>query len=171
MKYLLLGTIIGTHGLNGHIKFISSSYFLEERLLSGSAVYVGKDESHLQSMEVESFKYSPKNILLKLQQINTLEEAEKLKGQYLFVLKDDLQLEEDTYFFTDLEKCNVYDEDNNLLGQVIKVEEFPAQITLRVKGNNNKIFFVPFIEEFIILVNIESKSIIIKVIEGMLWKL
>ena len=72
------------------------------------------------------------------------------------------------YYFSDLEKCEVFDEDNNLLGKVIKVEEFPAQITLRVKSKSGKVFFVPFIEQFIIDVNIIDKSIKIKVIEGML---
>ena len=52
MEYNLLGTIIGTHGLDGNIKFISSSYFLEERLQEGNLVYLGKDINSLQKYEV-----------------------------------------------------------------------------------------------------------------------
>lgn len=170
MEYNLLGTIIGTHGLDGNIKFISSSYFLEERLQEGNLVYLGKDINSLQKYEVEYFRYSPKYISLKLKGIDSIEFAEKLKGVSIFVLKEDLVLDQGMYYFSDLQKCEVFDELNNFLGKVIKVEEFPAQITLRVKSKSGKVFFVPFIEQFIIDINIIDKSIKIKVIEGMLWK-
>ena len=51
---------------------------------------------------------------------------------------------------------------------VKEVEEFPAQITLRVKSLKGKDFFVPFIEAFIKNVDVESKKIIIHFMEGML---
>lgn len=170
MEKLLLGTIISTHGLTGSVKFISYSYFLDERLQEGKTIFVGKDENNVQEYEVELFKHSPKFAILKIKEINTVEEAEKLKGNFIYVDKSDLTLDDDTYYFTDLEKCQVIDENNNLLGHVNKVEEFPAQITLRVKNLKGKEFFVPFIDAFILDVDIKNKTIKIKVIGGMLWK-
>ena len=64
--------------------------------------------------------------------------------------------------------CDVYDTESRLLGKVKRVEEFPAQITLRVSRNDKPDFFVPFIKEFIDNVDINNKKIIIKVMEGML---
>lgn len=168
MEKLLLGTIIGTHGLTGSVKFISYSYFLDKRLQNGKSVYIGKSEADVQEYEVESFKQSPKFSILKLKEINVIEEADKLKNNYIFVNKQDLILDNDTYYFQDLEKCKVIDEKNNLLGHVIKVEEFPAQITLRVKKLDGKEFFVPFIDQFILKVDIKNSLIQIMVIGGML---
>lgn len=168
MSYLKLGTIIGTHGLDGSIKFISSSYFLEERLQAGKNIYLSNDGSTMQKMEVCEFKHMPKFAVVKLKEIDKIELAESFKSFDIFVKKDELALDEDTYYFSDLENCLVYDENNNLLGKVNRVEEFPAQITLRVKKDDGKDFFVPFIDKFIINVNIQTKEIKIKVIEGML---
>ena len=53
---------------------------------------------------------------------------------------------------------------HEILGKVSKVEEFPAQITLRVQRKGKPDFFVPFIKQFIINVDIENKEIIINVI-------
>ena len=76
-------------------------------------------------------------------------------------------LEDGFYYFLDLEKCNVVSE-GKIIGKVIKVEEFPAQITLRVKSTEGKEFFVPFIKAFIKNVSLESKEIEIELWEGML---
>ena len=66
--------------------------------------------------------------------------------------------------------CPTYyqDEKKNILGIVKNVEEFPAQITLRVSRKNGKDFFVPFIKQFIKNVDIRNKQIEIVVLEGML---
>ena len=71
-------------------------------------------------------------------------------------------------YYEDLIGSIVYDENNKRLGKVKKVEEFPAQITLRVARDYNRDFFVPFIKEFIVSTDIENKKIVIKVMEGML---
>ena len=82
--------------------------------------------------------------------------------------KDRKDLEVGYYFYEDLVGCSIIDQSKNELGIVNKVEEFPAQITLRVKRQNGKDFFVPFVKQFIKKVDIDAKKIYIEVIEGML---
>ena len=79
-------------------------------------------------------------------------------------------LDDDMYFFCDLEGCTVIDnETKQELGVVESVEEFPAQLTLSVKSNKtDKIFFVPFVEAFVVDVDIENKKIYINVIKGLI---
>ena len=103
-----------------------------------------------------------------MEEIQDKETADKLKSESLFGVKDLSLLEKGYYYFSDLETCDVFDQNGKKLGQVIKVEEFPAQNTLRVRNNKGKDFFVPFIKEFIIDVNIGEKKIVVKVIGGML---
>ena len=95
-----------------------------------------------------------------------------VKAHFLFkdssVIKDNKDLEKNSYFYSDLRGCKVIDESKNVLGNVKEVEEFPAQVTLRVKRDNKPDFFVPFIKEFIKEVDIDEKTITIHVLEGML---
>ena len=68
----------------------------------------------------------------------------------------------------DLVGCKVLDEKGQELGVVKEVEEFPAQLTLRVKRAGKEDFFVPFVKAFIRRVDINKKEIEINVIGGML---
>ena len=81
-----------------------------------------------------------------------------------------LQLPIQDFGFCDLEGCKVLDnETDEELGIVESVEEFPAQLTLSVKSNKtDKIFYVPFVEAFVVDVDIESKKIYINVIKGLI---
>ena len=64
-------------------------------------------------------------------------------------------------------KFEVILEDKSVIGKVIKVEEYPAQSTLRVKTNNKEIL-IPFVNAFIKKVDIKNKTITVRLIEGML---
>ena len=74
----------------------------------------------------------------------------------------------DTYFYSDLRGCKIIDKNGNNLGIVKEIEEFPAQITLRVSRQGKPDFFVPFIEVFIAKIDIKNKEITINVMEGLL---
>ena len=105
-----------------------------------------------------------------LKEISSIEVAEKYIGYRVYINKEDATLDDDMYFFCDLEGCKVLDnETDEELGIVESVEEFPAQLTLSVKSNKtDKIFYVPFVEAFVVDVDIESKKIYINVIKGLI---
>ena len=105
-----------------------------------------------------------------LKDISSIEVAEKYIGYGVYINKEDATLDDDMYFFCDLEGCKVLDnETEEELGIVESVEEFPAQLTLSVKSNKtDKIFYVPFVEAFVVDVDIESKKIYINVIKGLI---
>ena len=165
MEYLLLGHIAGSFGLDGTLKVISTSTFQDARYQKGNKIYLGREKKEL---TVETYRTNGKFDFVKVLEIQDKETADKLKSESLFGIKDLSLLDKGFYYFSDLETCDVFDEDTNKIGKVIKVEEFPAQITLRVRNNKGKDFFVPFIKEFILDVDIESKKIVVRVIGGML---
>lgn len=171
-EYLLLGFVTDSFGLDGTLKVLSKTQFGDLRYQKGNKVFLfnSKENKRIEA-KVESYRHNGLFDYVKLDIINTKEEAETYKQFELQVIKDNEILEEGEYYYVDLVGCEVFDENNNLLGKVKEVEEFPAQITLRVARNGNKDFFVPFLEVFIKNVDIENKKIIINVIEGMLWEL
>ena len=167
MEYLTLGTVIDAFGLDGTLKVISSTYFAEKRYKKDAKILLFNKKNEYEILTIVSFRTNKGIDFIKTQEITTKEEALERKGSFLKVEKDNSTLNKGDYYFSDLEKCDVYDNESRL-GKVIKVEEFPSVITLRVKRDNGKDFFVPFIKEFIKKVDIKNYKIYINVIEGML---
>ena len=168
MDYLRLGKVIDAFSLDGTLKILSSSYFSEKRYQKGNNVYLVSPNNERLLYTVEAYRNQKDIDFVKLKEITSKEEALERKGWFVEVSKDTSVLSKGDYYFSDLEECEVYDENNKRLGKVKKVEEFPAQITLRVARDFNRDFFVPFIKEFIVSTDIENKKIVIKVMEGML---
>lgn len=163
MEKLLLGYVISSFSLDGTMKILSKTNMSEKRYAKGNLIYLAdKEENIVKELTVSSFRHSGEIDFVKFNEITTKEEADSYKSYSLLVDKTD-DLEDGFYYFSDLEKCNVVSE-GKIIGKVIKVEEFPAQITLRVKSIEGKEFFLPFIKEFIKNVSIEKLEI-----EAVLW--
>ena len=169
MEYLSLGKIIDSFGLDGTVKVFSTTDNAKKRYQKGNKVFLcGEDEASRQELTVVSYRSSGRLDYVKFEEISSPEEASLFKGFEIQVIKDQKDLKEGYYFYSDLRGCAIVDRDGKVYGIVKEVEEFPAQITLRVKRENGKEFFVPFIKEFIVKVDIDNKKIIINYMEGML---
>lgn len=167
MEYLSLGVIIGSFSLDGSLKILSSTDFAENRYQEGNALYLRKD-NELVPVTVNKYRRSGELDIVSFLEINTVEEALAKKGYEVLIDKKEAILPKNYYHFYELEQCEVYDDKDHLLGKVNKVEEYPAQITLKVKTKEGKLFQVPFVDAFIKKIDIKNKKIIINVIEGML---
>ena len=171
MEYLKLGTILDSFGLDGTIKVYSTTNNKKMRYKKGTHIFLyNPNNESREEYEVISFRTTGQFDFVKLNGVSTPEKEKKFKGFEIHTIKDRNDLDVGYYFYSDLEGCNVLNGEKEILGKVSKVEEFPAQITLRVQRKGKPDFFVPFIKQFIINVDIENKEIIINVIEGMLWK-
>ena len=167
MEKLLLGYIISSFSLDGTVKVLSKTNMSEKRYTKGNKVYLAdKNENIVKELTVSSFRSAGEIDFVKFDEITTKEEADSYKSYSLLIDKTD-DLAKGFYYFSDLEKCNVKT-DGKIIGKVIKVEEFPAQITLRVKSSEGKEFFIPFIKEFIKNVSLDNQEIEVVLWEGML---
>ena len=167
MEYLSLGIIIGTFSLDGSVKVLSSTDFASERYKEGNTLYLKKDDDTI-TVTVKKYRRSSDCDVVSFNEITTPEEALAKKGYEVLINKDEAKLPKNYYHFYELEACEIYDQDNNHIGKVNKVLEYPAQITLKVKSNTGKEFQVPFVDAFIKNVDISNHKITINVIEGML---
>ena len=168
-EYLLLGYITDAFSLDGTFKVLSKTDFASKRYQKGNEVFLYQPNTKQRmTVTVESFRKSGQFDFVKVQGVNSKEEALEFKGCEIHALKDYDVVSKDTYYFVDLVGCKVIDEKGHKLGLVSQVEEFPAQLTLRVKRNGKEDFFVPFVKAFIRRVDINKKEIEINIIEGML---
>ena len=171
MEYLSLGKIVDSFGVDGTVKIYSTTSFGEKRYKKGSKVLIyNPQDDDRKEYEVIKYRHSGFFDFVKFVGLTTPEEVKTMKGFEIQVIKDNKDLDKDTYFYSDLRGCKVVDESNNELGFIKEIEEFPAQITFRVGRKNGKDFFVPFIKEFVKNVSIDDKIVTIHVIEGLLWK-
>ena len=169
MEYLSLGVIKDSFGLDGTLKIYSTTSMSKKRYQSGNIVFLYNPQTkERERHKVLGFRHSGLFDFVLLEGIDNPELAKALKGYEIHVEKNLNDLEKDTYFYSDLRGCKVLDQDKNELGTVKEVEEFPAQLTLRVMRKGQPDFFVPFVKQFIIDVDVENKSITIEKIEGLL---
>lgn len=168
-EYLLLGYITDAFSLDGTFKVLSKTDFAEHRYQKGKEIYLHQaNTKQRMTFVVESYRSNGQFDFVKVEGINSKEEALEFKGYEIQALKDYDFMEKDTYYFVDLVGCKVLDENGQELGEVSRVEEFPAQLTLRVKRKGKEDFFVPFVKAFIRRVDINKKEIEINLIVGML---
>lgn len=152
---LRVGKIVNTHGLKGEMKVIPLTDDmrryddLEFVLLDGKEV------------KIEKVKYQKDRVILKLENIDIIEDAEKLKNKYLEIPREyAIELEEDTYFITDLIGCNVVDTDGKDLGQIYDVLQTKNNDVYWIK--KPKELLIPVLLDIVLDINIEERKITIK---------
>lgn len=168
-RYLKVGKILKTQGLKGEIRVFSTTSFKDIRYKKGNELFILLKDGTYKKVIVNSFYSKGENLdVISFKNYDSIESIEPFIGLELCALKDENILFDDEYFYEDLKDCKIFDEEKNELGTVTSVEEFPAQETLKILGNNKKFFYVPFNDFFIKEVDIKNKIIIIHVIEGLI---
>jgi len=167
MDRVSLGEIINVRGLKGEVKIQSTSSFSKTRYVKGNKVILfnpqTKDE---RIVTVVSFSRVSTFDYVKFEEIIDCDSANKYRGYEVQIETTDLPILKDQYYFYQLLNLEVIDQNDNKLGKVIKVEEYPSSCVLRVKGS--KEFLIPFVKEFIKEVNLNEKYIKINNMEGLI---
>ena len=113
---------------------------------------------------VEHSSLQKSMVLLKLEGIDTLEDAVKLRGKELAIARADVELEEGVVFIADLIGLPVYCGEREL-GKITEVLTPPANDVYVVKGQQE--YLIPAVKEFIEELNPEAGYVRVRLIEGM----
>lgn len=168
MNKVIVGRIVNTCGLKGEVKVINSSDFKKERYKKNNVLMVCNEDKNIDlSLTVCSYRENDKFIYLKFKEINSIEEAEKLKESYLSIDGDELKkINEDTFYHCELLNMEVYYNDK-LIGHVSEISDNGVQDLLRIKGDNVN-SLIPFVDEFVENVDTSNNKIYLKNLEGLL---
>ena len=113
---LCVGEIVNTHGIRGEIKVVPLVDDVND-LLEYTYYFVG-DKKY----EVENTRFHKNFVLIKLKDIDDIDIAEKLKGKFLELPREDLKpLPEGSYYICDLVGLKVIDEKLGELGIINEV--------------------------------------------------
>lgn len=165
MEFLEVGKIINTHGLRGEVKVVTwtDSPEVFETLKN----VVAKMRSGDVTLSIKSVKYQKNNIIVKFGEIDSIEEAEKLKNAVLSASRDELgELPEGVYYIADLVGCEVFDESGKI-GALSDVFTAGASDVYDIKRDGKKNLLVPIIDGVLKNVDIGGKRIDIKIPEGL----
>ncbi|GAA0722933.1 ribosome maturation factor RimM [Clostridium malenominatum] len=153
--FLSIGQIINTHGLKGEVKVYPLTDDLN-RFKKLKKVYIEGKETN-----IEGCKLQIDRVILKIEGVDSIEDAMKLKNKYLEVKREEAaKLPEDSYFIADLIGCTVYDEDNKNLGKIYDVIQTKNNDVYWIKEGTE--LLIPALKTIVVSINIEEKVIIIK---------
>ena len=162
--FLEAGKIVTTHGLKGEVKVVPWTESPEE-LLDLEVLYLNKGQT---PMEIESSRLQGNMALLKFQGIDTIEEAQGLRGKVLYADRDDIPLEEGQYFVQDVIGMRVVDaDDGRLYGTVTDVSKTGANDVYHIRFADEKIRLVPKIPEVVLKMSPEEGEMVIRPLKGL----
>ena len=166
MEYIEIGQIVNTNGLKGVVKvnpFTDDISKFEEL----KYVYI-QLKSELKKVKIEQVRYNKNQVLLKLEGIDSIEEAEKYRNFYLKTEKESQEdLGEDTYYIVDLIGIDVYSDKNEYLGKIEDVFPTGSNDVYVVKDNLGKQILIPAIADVVKKVDLENKKMTINLIPGL----
>ena len=165
-KKIPLGQILKPHGIKGELKIL---FYNEDSnsLKKDQIVFLEDSQKVFFEYKIERIFYSFKKNRIKFFDINTIDEANQLRGYTLNVLRADLpELSKDEYYLNDLIGYRMMDRASIVYGVVNNVLTFPANNVLSII-NGDKEYLIPLIQDVIIEVNQEDEIIIIDPLEGL----
>ena len=166
---LKVGKIVNTHSLKGEVKVISSTDFEEERFKKGSKLLITRGNQLIREVVVESYRNHKNFLLVKFEGIDSVEEAEKLKNLQIKIDSDEVgELEENEFYFHEIIGCEVFDENDKNLGEIIDILTPGANDVWVIKGENGKEILIPYIEDVVKQIDITNKKVNIEVMEGLI---
>ena len=163
MEYFYIGKLVNTHALKGEVRILSNFRHKDKVFINGFKLYIGKDKKEY---VIESYRKHKNFDMVLFKGYYDINLVEHLKGSMVYINKEDLKLDKNTYLAVDLIGYNAIINDKRI-GVIMDVLDTKANEILVL---DNKIL-IPYVKEFIISVDKEKKEVHVKDVKGLLsWK-
>ncbi len=156
LQYLEAGEIVTTHGVRGEVKLLPWADS-PEFLLDFSRILIDAKE-----YKVEQCRVQKSCNLLKLAGVDTMEQAQALRGKIVKVYREDAPA--DLIFAAELEGMEVY-AGEEMLGVLTEVLDYPGNKVYVVKGSRT--YMIPAVKAFILSTDLENNRMQVTLLEGM----
>jgi len=165
MDKIYIAKLGKTVGLKGQQKLHIDSDFPEQFKKNTKLITDKKQELIIES-------YNNTSSIVKFVGIDTIEAAKKLTNRQLFVSTEDsrqmCKLEKKQFFWFDMIDC-IIEENGKVLGTVSDIERMPLSDYLMISTDEKLTkekfatsFLLPYLDDYIISVDIKTKTIIVK---------
>ena len=158
-KYIIVGKILSTQGINGWVTIQSFTSNPKDIFTYDLKVLV---EDIYQDIKVMEYNFMPKKTTMKIEGLNSIEQANKYLKKNIYISKTDLPvISDDEYYWHQLIGLNVVNEEDIILGVVDSLFTSGDNDVLVVKkDNSSQEVFIPFLKKH--LVKIASDTIFVR---------
>lgn len=161
-----IGKIVNTHGIKGELRVLSNSDFKDTRFAIGNKLEV-KMRSGSEVIEIEDYYQHKTFDIIKLKGFDNINDVLKFKNSMLLGESlDESVLEEGEYFVEQILGLKVIDQNQKIIGIVKEINTQNYQKLLVIE-NEGKKALIPYVDEFIKEINLESKTMEVNLIPGL----
>ena len=161
-EFIAIGKILAPWGSRGKLKVAVATDF-PQRFAPSSKVYLKR-----QPVTIDSTEWQKGKVIIKLNTIDSVEDAKKWRGQLLEIHHSQLQLlPEGQYYHFQLIELEVWTIQGELLGNITEILTTPGTDTYVVSGAKGEIL-IPAVEDVRKSVDLDKGCLVIEPIEGLL---
>ena len=156
LEFIEAGEIVNVHGLRGEVKVLC--------WLDAPEMLCEFDRCRIQGKEytMDQVRVQKTCNLVKLEGIDTVEEAQKLRGKTVELFREDI--DDEVIFAAELIGMEVF-ADGQKIGKISEVLDYPGNSVYVVKGKHE--YMIPAVNQFILETDMEANTMQVKLLEGM----
>ena len=156
LPYIEAGEIVTTHGVRGEIKLLS--------WLDSPEMLCEFDRCRISGREyvMDSVRVQKTCNLVKLRGVDTIEDAQKLRGKTMELYREDIS--DNLIFASELVDVEVY-ADGVCIGRIKEVLDYPGNSVYVVQGERE--YLIPAVKEFILSTDLERNQMQVKLLKGL----
>ena len=159
---LIVGRILAPWGIRGELKVEVLTDF-PERFAPRKVVYL-----NTRPLEIECCHPHKQHLVVKLATIDSVEDAEKLRGKDLTIPSSELsRLPEGQYYTFQIIGLDVLTTEGQYLGQVTDIMAMASNDVYIVEGKRGEVL-IPAIEDVVKSIDLKKGEMVIEAIEGLL---
>ena len=165
--FIVIGKVVSTQGNKGEVNVLPLTDSID-RFKNLDNVFLRNKNSQI-ALNVEKIRVKKDTIILKLKDIENIEEARMIVGSFLEIeRKNAVKLSKNTYFIFEIIGLEVYDENNIFLGKIENVIRTGSNDVYVVKRKDKEELFIPAIHDVVKNISLEKKRITINMVDGLI---
>ena len=162
LEFITIGQILAPWGVKGKLKVEVVTDF-PERFTPQARIYINR-----QAMTIDSTEWYKGKVIIKLNTVDSIEEAQKLRGQPIEIPHSQLHpLPEGQYYHFQLIGLEVWTTQGELLGNITEILTAESNDSYVVHGTKGEIL-IPAIEDVVKSIDLNKGQMVIEPIEGLL---
>lgn len=162
-EYLEVGEIVTTHGIKGEVRLYP--WCDPGDLEAAKVLYFDKGAT---SIKVQKARPHKNVYVIKLEGIDSPDEAVKLRGKIAYMKREDIPMSPGDFFIQDLCGLSVMDTDEGVCyGTITDVAQTGANDVYCVSAPNKEDVWIPAIKQVIIKVDLDEEKIFIRPMKGL----
>ena len=158
-EMIFIGKTTSTFGIKGELKVRSDFNYLYKAYKIGNVILINNIEH-----KISGVRYHKNHVLLKIDNLENINDVLDYVGYNIYIKRSDLNLSSNEYLDSDLINSDVINDGINL-GKVIDVIR---GVNTLIKVSGKGIFYIPYVDEYIINFDLENKKLYTKNCENLI---